>query len=177
MRRVILGIRIITPQNRLPRDVIYSVSLRVFKSHLHVFPKSVPRHSKWRAVLETGAVTKLPSWSRARSPRGPWGCSCVGPWRSGFWHVLQEDSSWSCNVQGWARNRTGADSGASSPSQDLPSLSKHMLTAEQSWLYQYFQDLPSHHSLNDENVFLRLHFPDFPFYLSKQQANEQPFSF
>lgn len=44
MRCMILGIRIITPWNRFPRDVIYSVSLRVFKSHLHVFWESVPRH-------------------------------------------------------------------------------------------------------------------------------------
>lgn len=46
MRCMILGIRIITPWNRFPRDVIYSVSLRVFKSHLHVFQKSVPSHSE-----------------------------------------------------------------------------------------------------------------------------------
>lgn len=46
MRCMILGIRIITPWNRFPRDVIYSVSLRVFKSHLHVFWKSVPSHSE-----------------------------------------------------------------------------------------------------------------------------------
>lgn len=45
--------------------------------------------------------------------------------------------------------------------------------AEQSWFYQCFQDLPSHHSLNDESDFKDLISQTFPFYLS----NRQPFSF
>lgn len=138
----------------------------------------------------------IPCFAGEQSRESPWflhGLSSADPWGAGFWHILRRAQGcplgrcWVLcrNVQSQASN-AGDDSGEKSPSQNLPSLSKHMQSlplnqvspgAEQCWLYQCFQDLPSHHSPSDENIFENLISWPFPFISQNSKQMNSPLVF